>query len=203
MQLSARTQPAPSRSTGFTLAEVAVTIAIVGFMLTMLAQGLHGAKFQAAYTRNYKVARELAVVTLGELASGVYSNELEGDDRLEGTYADEGYPDFYYELLIGDEQFDDYDASEDRTSLPYDTVRARQDREEEARRENDDDDEDEEVEEFYETVRIRVFFPAIKDYPNELVLEQWVEWALIHGESEEEATGGASGSISPTPGGGR
>ena len=80
--------------------------------------------------RGRSTLAEATVRPASRLLSG---HGLEGDDRLEGTYADEGYPDFYYELLIGDEQFADYDASEDRTSLPYDTVRARQDREEEAR----------------------------------------------------------------------
>ena len=125
--------PPSKNANGFTLAEVAVTIAIVGIMLSMLAESLHGAKFQAAYTRNCKVARELALLTLGELVSGVYSDELDGDDRLEGTYADQGYEDFTYELLVGDEQFDDYDARDDETTLPYDTVRARREREEEER----------------------------------------------------------------------
>jgi prepilin-type N-terminal cleavage/methylation domain-containing protein len=169
---------------GFTLAEVAVTIAIVGIALTLLVQGLNKAKFEAAQTRNLKVARELALVTLGEIAGGVYAEELDDDDRFDGTYADLGHPEFTFEVLIGDSaQFEDEEEGE--SNLPYDTVRARREREEE---QNDDEDE-EDIEEPYETVRIRVRFPAIEDFSNQLDLEQWMEWELIHG-TEEDADGG-------------
>lgn len=170
---------------GFTLAEVAVTIAIVGIALTLLVQGLNKAKFEAAQTRNLKVARELALVTLGEIAGGVYAEELDDDDRFDGTYADLGYPEFTFEVLIGDEaQFEDEEDGE--SNLPYDTVRARREREQE---QNDDEDE-EDVEQPYETVRIRVRFPAIEDYSNQLDLEQWMEWELIHGTDEDPDGGG-------------
>ncbi|MEO0649905.1 MAG: type II secretion system protein [Planctomycetota bacterium] len=179
---------------GFTLAEVAVTILIVGGALTLLVQGLNNAKFEAAYTRNLKVARELAVTTLGEIAGGVYAEDLENDDRIDGTYADFGYEQFSFEVLIGtDNEFTDADDAYDNddTRLPYDTVRARREREDEER---DDEDEDE-VEEPYETVRIRVQFPQIKEYKCELELEQWMEWSLIHGSPEDEsgAAGGLTG----------
>lgn len=186
-----------TRRGGFTLAEVAVTIAIVGIALTMLVQGLNKAKFEAAHTRNLKVARELALTTLGEIAGGVYADELDDDDRLDGTYADYGYEDFSFEVLIGDQQFEDVDDDEQDSNLPYDTVLARRQREEDARADSDEDeDEDEdEIEEPYETVKIRVRFPAIKEYDNDFTLEQWMEWSLIHGEPEAtdgvpEALGG-------------
>jgi prepilin-type N-terminal cleavage/methylation domain-containing protein len=189
------------RRGGFTLAEVAVTIAIIGIALTLVVEGLNKAKFESAHTRNLKVARELALATLGELAGGVYSSELETDDELEGTYADQGYPLFEYEVLIGDQQFTDRsDEDEDRYGLPYDTVRARREREEELEADRGEEDE-EEVEEPYEVVKIRVRFPSfVTDGStgefSELILEQWMEWSLVHGETEEgAAAGGAPGEV--------
>jgi prepilin-type N-terminal cleavage/methylation domain-containing protein len=193
---SARARRAPRGRGGFTLAEVAVTIVIVGIALTMIAQGLHKSKFEAAHTRNLKVARELALTTLGEIAGGVYAEDLEGDDRLDGTYADYGYEKFTYEVLIGEDQkFPDVDDDR-RSALPNDTVLARREREEEERRDSDEDEEDD-VEQPYEVVKIRVIFPTFKEYKNDLVLEQWMEWRLIHGEPENagaaQAVAGAAG----------
>lgn len=168
-----RTRPA-----GFTLAEVAVTIAIVGIALTMLVQGLNRAKFEAAHTRNLKVARELALVTLGEIAGGEWRDEIEDGLELR-TYADQGYPEFSYEVLVGDEQFPELEDVEG--SLPFDAIEARREREREAASENDE----EVVEEPYEQVRIRVLFPTSGDYRGELHLEQWIEWKLVYGEDPE------------------
>ena len=46
---------------GFTLAEAAVTIALVAVTLTILLQSLEGSKMMAAHTRDQKIARELAL----------------------------------------------------------------------------------------------------------------------------------------------
>ena len=54
---------------GFTLAEVAVTIALVGLALVYMLQGLNTAKITAAYTRNIKLSKELALLTLGRIES--------------------------------------------------------------------------------------------------------------------------------------
>ena len=65
-----------SRS-GFTLAEVAVTIVIVGVALVLLMQGLGGSKAKAYFTRNYKIANQLARQTMGEVASGIYRDDAD------------------------------------------------------------------------------------------------------------------------------
>ena len=93
-----------STRSGFTLAEVAVTIAVVGLALVWMLQALNVAKLTAAQTRNYKLARELAMQTLGQLESGLFEEDLI-DERIDGTSAEEGYPEFAYELVIGDENF--------------------------------------------------------------------------------------------------
>ncbi|HVS19734.1 MAG TPA: prepilin-type N-terminal cleavage/methylation domain-containing protein [Planctomycetota bacterium] len=78
---------APRRRVGFTLAEVAVTIAVVGLALVWMLQALNAAKLTAAQTRNLKLSRELALQTLGQLESGLFEDDLV-DDRIDGTYAE-------------------------------------------------------------------------------------------------------------------
>ena len=67
---------------GFTLAEVAVTLVIVAIGLLFVLQGLSTSKFTAAQTHNRKLARELALVTLGEIQAGLYRDDLDGNRHL-------------------------------------------------------------------------------------------------------------------------
>ena len=46
---------------GFTLAEVAVTLLIVGLILVLMLEGLNGAKITAAHTRNLRLAQDLGI----------------------------------------------------------------------------------------------------------------------------------------------
>ncbi|QDU67191.1 hypothetical protein Pla86_22690 [Planctomycetes bacterium Pla86] len=157
-----------------------MTIVIVGVALVMLVEGLNKSKFEAAHTRNLKVARELALMTLGEIAGGEWREEIE-DGLDEQTYADQGYPLFHWEVLVGDEQFPELEDVE--SNLPYDAIEARRERE---REQLEDSDGDEELlEEPYEQVRIRVTFPTTGRYKGELMLEQWIEWELVYGKPEE------------------
>ena len=55
---------------GFTLAEVAVTIAIVGVVLVFSVQGLNNSMFQAANTRDLKIARELGLFKIAQFPLG-------------------------------------------------------------------------------------------------------------------------------------
>lgn len=172
-----RRRPSCRRS-GFTLAEVAVTLVIVGFGLVVLLQGLNTAKMTAAYTRNSKLASELARLTLGRVAAGLFRDELGSDAYLEGTYADEGYPEFAWELLLGDETFGDPEDDRDRfDSFDWDA-------------EEEGQDEEEEVEEPYDKVKVRVSFPAMRELADggtgaTLILEEWIPWKQIYGEEDE------------------
>ncbi len=67
-----------SRS-GFTLAEAVITIALVGLTLSSTLQILHGSKFTAAHTRDSKIARDLALKTLGQIESGFWWDDIELD----------------------------------------------------------------------------------------------------------------------------
>lgn len=182
-------RPAPSSAgaRGFTLAEVAVTIAVVGLALVWMLQALNAAKLTAAHTRNLKLARELALLTLGQIESGLYSEEIE-DDRIEGTYAEEGYPEFGFEAVIGDENF-----------RPAEDDPAFDNWLDERQREESEQDEVE-VEQPYEKVQVRVTFPPVVDLQSELVLERWFPWEQLH--PPEEAEQGTDGTPTPPQGSG-
>lgn len=170
MKLSPTIRP---RARGFTLAEVAVAIVIVGMGLMWILEGMNLAKLTAAHTRNYKLARELALVTLGQIESGEYQEDIARG--LAGNYAEEGYPDFVYEVIVGDEGF--RETADDGT---FDSWRPR---ETSSTDEEDEDKKDEEQP--FEKVKIKVVFPRMKEFTNELVLERWMPWKQVYGESDE------------------
>jgi len=96
--------PARAARAGFTLAEVMVTIVIVGVALVLVLQGLNATKFEAAHTRNLKFARELGLLTLGQIEAGPFQEDSDRE-RLLGTYAEQGHEYFAYEVVFGDDGF--------------------------------------------------------------------------------------------------
>ena len=124
---------------GFTLVEVAVTIVIVGIGLTLVLQAMNTATTSAAQTRNMKIARELGLLTLGRIKSGLYQEEVR--DRFYGSYAEDEFPEFEFEVLLGDEAFDEQPDAND-PDRPFDNFRAREER---LAEEADATDEDEEA----------------------------------------------------------
>ncbi len=184
---------------GFTLAEVAVTIVIVGAMLIYLLQGLSGTKLLAAQTRNNKLARELALAKLGQVGSGLFQEDI--DKGLTGTFADEGYPDFSYEVVVGDESFvdDQGDVRQDR----FDSWN-QPNLDKQSNSNKSDDPNADPVEKPFEKVKIRVVSPKIQEFSNRLTLEQWFPWVQVYGEKKEDTQGlpgtnSKSGSGSSTP----
>lgn len=173
MRLLPRRAARVRRRGGFTLAEIAVTIVIVGIGLLLVLQGLNTAKLTAAHTRNMKLARELGMLTLGQIAAGVLQEDIESG--YFDTYAEEGYPDFTFEIMLGDDTF--REPNDDGTFNSWDP---------ELYEDEEDVEDEEEVEEPYEEVRVRVTYPAIKDMPNQLTLEQWIPWKQVHGEAEDD-----------------
>ncbi|HTF91281.1 MAG TPA: type II secretion system protein [Planctomycetota bacterium] len=161
------------RASGFTLVEVAVTIVIVGMTLVASLQVLQGAKLTAAQTRNEKLAREMAMYTLGRIESGLYWEDV-SDLRIDGTYADEGHPELNFEVVMGDETFRERDTF---GNVSFDNWRQRA---ADKKAKEDGDAEDEEMP--YEKVQIKVIFPKLADFKNELVLEKWMEWRRVHPE---------------------
>jgi prepilin-type N-terminal cleavage/methylation domain-containing protein len=183
----------PSRG-GFTLVEVAVTLIIVGITLLWVLEGMNRAKMTAAQTHNSKLAAELALQTLAEIESGLYWEEID-ENGLTGNYAEEGYEAFTFEVVVGDETFTDL-SEEEAGTLPYDTFAEKLKAKKEAERDADEDPEDEEeeeVEEVYERVKIRVTFPRMTEEKPEVVLERWIPWRQVYGETEEEAAAAEGG----------
>lgn len=157
----------------FTLAEVAVTIVIVAIALLLVLQGLNTSKMTAAHTRNQKLARDLGLYTLGQIESGLFRDDL--DTGMAGNYAEEGYPEFTWELAVGDDVL-----PEQPQDGKYDSWAPTRAEEEAAK------DEDEDAEEPYEKIRIRVMYPKVREFTNELTLERWVPWKQVYGEAEGE-----------------
>ena len=180
--LAGKSSQAAIPQAGFTLAEVAVTLVIVGFGLLFVLQGLSTSKFTAAHTHNRKVARELALVTLGEIQSGLYREDQDRDTKLFGNYGEEGYEAWEWEVAFGDEAFSSEDDDE---GLAFDSFREREFREEEARREAGEE-EDEDAREPFEKVRIRVWFPKLAEFENSVTLERWMPWDEVYGPEETE-----------------
>lgn len=158
---------------GFTLAEVAVTVVIVGIALVLVLQGLNTSKITAAHTRNQKLARDLGLFTLAQIESGLLRDDLE--TGINGNYAEEGWPDFNWEVAVGDD------------ALTVQNDDGRHDSWAPTEKEQDEkDDEEEDAEEPFEKVRVRVTFPKIREFTNELTLERWIPWTQVYGEAEGE-----------------
>jgi prepilin-type N-terminal cleavage/methylation domain-containing protein len=182
---------------GFTLAEVAVTIMIVGVALTFILQGLNAAKMTAAQTRNVKLARELALLTLGQVSTGLYQDDIE--NGLTGTYAEQGYPEIVYEVAVGDQTFLERDPN-----APFDSWQKTPEEIEKA--------EEEDIQEPFEKVKVRITFPKFAEYKNEAVYEQWIPWEQVYGSEETgskstnaskaDTSSQSGGTAGTSPGGG-
>jgi len=162
----------------FTLVEVAVAILIVGIALTLILQSLNTSKLRAKQTQNLKLARGLGTLTLGRISAGLYRENI--DSYYVGSYSDEGYPEFSYEVVLGDDTFPEFDDYEE--GVRYDNWY-----EDDGIEEEDEED----AEEPYEKIRVRVTFPVLSEYSNQLELERWVPWDQVYGEDEDlDAEGG-------------
>lgn len=160
------------RERGFTLAEVAVTILIIGIALTINLQILNGAKLLAAHTTYVKLARERALQTLGEIEAGLYWDDIRSGMIV---YYDE--EELMAEVRLGDDAF--YEPTGDE---PFDNFAYREELERQS--EGYDDDEEGEAQSEWEKVRIRVAFPNIDEMTSELVLERWIPWNQVYPEEE-------------------
>jgi prepilin-type N-terminal cleavage/methylation domain-containing protein len=176
---------------GFTLAEVAVTIVIVGIGLLLVLQGLNTAKITAAHTRNFKLARDLALLTLGQIESGEYQKDIQ--NGLAGSYADQGYSDFTYEVVVGDASF----TPDTNTNRPFDSW-APTDQQQQQQQQDKNKDKDQQDQQPFEKVKIRITFPKMREFTNELILERWMPWKQVYGDQNAN-TQTASTTQNPTP----
>ncbi|MBK8179510.1 MAG: type II secretion system protein [Planctomycetes bacterium] len=194
MKLSSTRPDRSAARGGFTLVEVAVTIVIVGITLVASLQVLQGAKLTAAQTRNEKLARELALYTLGRIEAGLYWEDV-SDLRIDGSYAEEGHPEFTFEAVMGDEVFRERDTF---GNVRFDNWRQR-DEDRTARENADGTEEETEDEQPYEKVQVKVLFPKLDEFKNEIVLEKWMDWRRVHPEEEALSSGKSSDGKAPDP----
>ena len=199
--LSHHSRPKGTSRSGFTLAEIAITLLIVGFTLLMVLEGLESAKMSSAHAHNRKVALGLAQGTIADVEAGLYWEDLEGiKGTLDGNYADvdERYEVFYWELIIGDDELTDEEEQDDDNSY-FDNYRHRRVQAEE----NDElEDEDDAFNETgttggpYERVMVRVTFPQLSTLDNTLTIERWIPLSQVFGASpdaeptDDDASGG-------------
>jgi len=153
---------------GFTLIEVVITLFFVSILLMVSVQGLTNSMAQAGHTRNLKIAREMALFTLGQLESGLYTEDIE--DHMQGDYADQDYAAFTWELVLGDEDF--YDPEEILNGA-FDSWNP----------DNTEDDESKSTEPWV-VARVKVSFPPTSDRPAEVILERWITREFVYGEEE-------------------
>jgi prepilin-type N-terminal cleavage/methylation domain-containing protein len=202
---------------GFTLAEVAVTIVIVGIGMLLVLQGLNTAKMSALQTKNLKLSRELALLTLGQISAGLFQEDIQ--NGLHGTYAEEGFPDFTYDVAVGDVALPvsagsrgSTDNSFDSWNRPIDTRTTTTDQQQQQQQEQDDKskkDPKDVSDQPYEKVKIKVGFPVIRiekdELKHELVFEEWIPWKQVYGSNEVESadekkgTSGAAPPATPAP----
>ena len=175
--------------TGFTLAEVAVTLVIVGMTLLLVLEGLNSSMITAAQAANRKTALELALITMGRIESGLYWEELDGlGGTFDGTYAEEGYEEFYWEFVVGDEELAATEEEDEEGGF-FDNYEHRRTLERES--ESDSEEEDDPFAETgstgasYERVQLRVIFPKLTGQSNELVIERWIPLLQVFGRGDD------------------
>jgi len=185
-----RLLPRPNSRSGFTLAEIAITLLIVGFTLLSVLEGLETAKVGAAQANNRKIALGLAMGTIANVEAGLYWEDLEGvKGSLDGNYAevDERYEVFYWELIVGDDELEEEQADDE--SAYFDNYRERRVR---AQEEEDLPDQDAAYAETgttggpFERVVVRVTFPRLgPKLSNTLTVERWIPLEQVFGVSPD------------------
>ena len=180
--------PHPNKRAGFTLAEAAITIALVGLTITYTLQALSSAQTTAAHTHELKLAREMALRTLGEIATGRYQAEM--NDVIQGSYPEDEAPYMRYQIAFGEATLPRH--GDPRDEYDRNTV----DNWENRRRWEDDqsDGEEDTTEEDYEVVKIRVIFPKHSEELDDFIeFEAWIPWDQVYGAEEENEEGAADG----------
>ncbi|MDE0904191.1 MAG: hypothetical protein OSB42_06130 [Planctomycetota bacterium] len=158
----------------------------MGITLAASVQALHGATQTAAHTQRLKIARELSLEMLGEIASGLWAEDLES--LRYGTFASKDRPMYSYELALGDEPLEPArmgDDAYDYNPQRFDNWKFNRDRE----LEDNPDLADEESEEPFEKIRIRVSFPilpGLEQMDNFVEFERWYAWGQVYLTEDEE-----------------
>jgi type II secretory pathway pseudopilin PulG len=191
MRLIHRHRRLRSGREAFTLAEVAVTLVIVGMTLLLVLEGLNSSRTTAAQSANRRLSLELGLMTMARVEAGLLWEDLDGiGGTLSGSYAEEDYEAFFWEITVGED--DNADFEQDQDSPYFDNFAHRQYVETES---SDSDPEDRDpfsdsgsTGGSYEKVVVRVTYPQLmRSKPtNVLVLERWIPLDLVFGKSDEQ-----------------
>jgi hypothetical protein len=127
---------------------------------------------------------------LGRIESGLYWEEV-SDLRIDGTFADEGHPEFSFEAVLGDESF------RERDELGYERFDNWRQKEEDRRDREGEPETDEEQP--YEKVQVKIVFPKLGEFKNDIVVEKWVDWRRVHPEQEALDKGQSTDGKASTP----
>ena len=176
-----------------------MTLVIVGMTLLLVMEGLSSSRTTAAHASNRKVAMGLALLMIGRVESGLFWEDLDGQPgTLSGSFAEEGYEAFQWELVVGSDELSEYDEEE---SPYFDSFRYRRQVERERR---EDADETEAYAETgstggpYEIVKVRVTFPKLADEENEVTVQRTIPLRQVFGYEDgrvpEDAGFGEEGS---------
>src|SRR5262249_52651545 len=135
-------------------------------------------------TRNLKVARDLAELVVGQVESGLFQDEVQSGSGMQGTFSEQGYPEFSYEIVLGDDTFNE----PDKTTGAFDTWKKKDEKKKEQV------DEQDQAEQPYEKVKVRVTFPKLEEFTNQVTLEQWLPWKQVHVDKDAAKSTSSTGS---------
>ena len=136
----------------------------------------------AAHTRNLKLSRELALLTLGRIESGLYQEEHRRRDHR-GQLRRGGLPGLH---LRGRDRRREPARARSTTARSSTTGQSREDEQAE------DEDEEERRAALREGPDPRHRSPRSSELKNELVLEHWIPWDQVYGDRRaDDDDGGA------------
>ncbi len=168
---------------GFTLVEVMAAVAILGIGLVSLMLAVNRAKDSAFVTRNLKAVQHLSLNLMGEIESGKFETLHDG---MLGNFSEQGFPEFEYEIGLGE----DSSVSSDSEDLRTDSEKQRDERRryEESQNENSNSTSTEQKETKYEQVTLKVKFKTLADEPVSYVLIKKMPTDIIDGNFQNLTT---------------
>ena len=144
--------------------------------------------------------------------SGLFQEEIQ--NGVHGTYAQEGFLDFTFDVAVGDVALPVTAGSRGGNDNTFDSWARPVDSRTDTTQDKDKSAKDpkEVTDQPYEKVKIKVTFPTLRiekeEQKHELVLEQWIPWKQVYGSNELDSgdaqkggAGTASSSTKPASGG--
>jgi len=180
---------------GFTLIEVMAAVAILGIGLVSLILAINRAKDTAYITRSLKAVRNLSTNLLAEIESGRIENLYDG---MGGDFSSEGYPEFHWEIGIGDESVVPTAAQDLRTE-----EERRRDEQKALDKQKSESEpsgqsaESSSTQATYEQVTVRVSFKSLAEQPSSFVLVKRISSDIVNGKFKKEENQNSNASSAP------